>query len=96
MSAEQRAELANMALAEVGVPHQFQPAPEFGAEMIAIPRHIASGPHRPMFLRARELATLHLYGPDYPVLCRYHTNRYAACEMIGVGAALLGHGCGAA
>lgn len=91
--AEERARLANMALAEVGLPAAVCPRPTSD-----YPRKVMYvGAPSPVIKRAISLADLRLVGPDHLVTCFAHTptglNHH--CRKVTVAEALLGHTCGA-
>jgi hypothetical protein len=92
MSAAEIADLANMALAEVGAPETCFADPAPGLPL----RISASFDTDPTaFFKAVKLARLKILGPSAPTTCRAHSGRIGVCELVTVADALMGRTCGA-
>ena len=81
----QRADLARMALAEIGVT-AFIHVDVKNERVLLGP--VGIDEHR----KAWRLATLRVCGPDHPVVCPAHST-VTTCDMLPVGEVLLGRTC---
>lgn len=89
-TADERARLANMALADCGLPEVVDVELVDGGRRTTVPRGHVPG------RKAVRLAAMHVHGPDTPARCDacLDAGTWDTCERIPVADALRGRTCG--